>query len=50
MPMSIAAAWPRDALVAMSFSFGLPGANLHRAPAIFQRIVPNGLIERADRG
>jgi hypothetical protein len=34
----------------MSFSFALPPANLHRDPAIFQRIVPNGLIDRADRG
>jgi hypothetical protein len=33
----------------MSFSFGLPAANLHRDPAVFQRIVPNGLIDRVDR-
>jgi len=33
----------------MSVSFGLRGTNLHRPPAILQRIVPNGLIDRVDR-
>jgi hypothetical protein len=33
----------------MSFSFGLRETNLHRDRAAFQRIVPNGLIDRVDR-